>query len=446
MSENLRPPAVVIGGGAAGIAATMVLRAAGVEAYLLEAEAVPGGRLSAEWDPLGAELANTDRALVQLLGGEPAWYAPEVLQLRCGAEVALGPASDAWPGPWTLGPGAWKLSRLERLLARYGPLLDPDHPERAAPLDDRSFAEFAALYFGRRALSDWLEPWLAGRGSAPPDRTSRVAFLLARSRRAGGAVRVPASPVRDLLAAACRGHTVWQARVERVTPAAAGGFEVSGTRGGDPLRLQTPAVVMAVPAENAAVLADACLVPHERRSLSEWPFVPSATWTVRAERVPHGWRRPLDHAGGILLRIPAVESPLLAALAARRYAGETWLAVRLRPAAALGAACRSADLDRLAVFVRAELARCLPSLRLRLQLGAGRWVVERNAFPGFAVGAYRNIARLRRIADAERRRGRRLYLAGDYWIEGTLDGAARSGQRAARELLADAARSSGSPP
>lgn len=109
--------------------------------------------------------------------------------------------------------------------------------------------------------------------------------------------------------------------------------------------------------------------------------------------------------------------------------------MRLRPAAASAAVGAEADLERLATFTRAELARCLPGLRVAA--GRDRWYVEPDAFPRFDVGCYRRLAQLRRVAEAERRRGRRIYLAGDYWMEATLDGAARSGLRAAGELLAD---------
>jgi len=323
-------------------------------------------------------------------------------------------------------------------MERYRPLLDPQHPEAAAPLDDRSLAEFTTLYFGRSALSHWLEPWLAGRAPESPERTSRVAFLLAWRRQALGAIRVAARPVRDSLTAVLPRSAVWTARVKRLVPSPPGAYEILGTRAGEPVRLRPDAVVLALPARAAARLAPECLHPTERDALKGWKSDPSATWVVRVERVPPAWDRALAHAGGVLVRIPKAASTSLSALSVRRYADELWVAVRLRPAAAIAAIGPAVDFQRLAAFARAELARCLPGLRV--SAARDHWQVEPFAFPRFEVGVYRRLARLRRVAEAERRRGRRIYLAGDYWMEATLDGAARSGLRAAGELLADRGR------
>ena len=62
--------------------------------------------------------------------------------------------------------------------------------------------------------------------------------------------------------------------------------------------------------------------------------------------------------------------------------------------------------------------------------------VER-AHPRFGVGRYRQIARFERVQRELRREGRRLYFAGDYLMDPTLEGTLASGQRAAAAVAED---------
>ena len=66
-------------------------------------------------------------------------------------------------------------------------------------------------------------------------------------------------------------------------------------------------------------------------------------------------------------------------------------------------------------------------------------VVQRfaAAFPLFPVGRYREFAKLARAGEAQRARGRRVYLAGDYLQAPNLEGAIQSAERAAAECLED---------
>jgi predicted NAD/FAD-dependent oxidoreductase len=63
-----------------------------------------------------------------------------------------------------------------------------------------------------------------------------------------------------------------------------------------------------------------------------------------------------------------------------------------------------------------------------------RW---ESALPHFDVGRYRRLAQLRVLGAEQRALGRRVYFAGDHWLAPTLEAAAASGLRAARELCAD---------
>jgi hypothetical protein len=62
--------------------------------------------------------------------------------------------------------------------------------------------------------------------------------------------------------------------------------------------------------------------------------------------------------------------------------------------------------------------------------------VFRHAYgaPRFDVGAYRALTRFARVQADRRAAGRRLAFAGDYRIHPSLEGAVRSGERAAAEL------------
>jgi len=60
-----------------------------------------------------------------------------------------------------------------------------------------------------------------------------------------------------------------------------------------------------------------------------------------------------------------------------------------------------------------------------------------QAFPRFDVGRYREIARFRRVQRDLRAGGRRLYFAGDYLVDPSLEGAVTSGFRAADQIVRD---------
>jgi len=80
------------------------------------------------------------------------------------------------------------------------------------------------------------------------------------------------------------------------------------------------------------------------------------------------------------------------------------------------------------------LARLYPRAGNALRFAALRR--RPAAVPRFPVGRYRALARFRRFEAERLAEGRRLAYAGDYLCAPTLEGAVRSGQRAARALLA----------
>jgi protoporphyrinogen oxidase len=62
---------------------------------------------------------------------------------------------------------------------------------------------------------------------------------------------------------------------------------------------------------------------------------------------------------------------------------------------------------------------------------------EKRAVPRFDVGRYRAIADFTRVQADSRRRGRRIYFAGDYLMGPGWDAALRSGYRAAADVEED---------
>ena len=83
----------------------------------------------------------------------------------------------------------------------------------------------------------------------------------------------------------------------------------------------------------------------------------------------------------------------------------------------------------------AAFGRMHPGAESAVQF-AQRQRVER-ALPRFDVGRYREIARFERVQRGLRREGRRLYFAGDYLMDPSVEGAVASGLRAAAAVAED---------
>ena len=156
---------------------------------VLEREARAGGRAASDsvegfrFEPAGALLSGADREL--LAWADELGLRDEMLPLRPavpaqvfrGRVRAIDPRGlfgvAAIPGVRRLQ--AARLVRLPRLLARYAAQLEPDAPERAAPLDDRSLHDFGRLYFGASVVERWMAPLVGPLGDSPD--TSRALFL-----------------------------------------------------------------------------------------------------------------------------------------------------------------------------------------------------------------------------------------------------------------------------
>src|SRR3990172_9607063 len=184
------------GGGRGGAGGGRGPGGRGLAVTLLEREARPGGRAACAreqgfaLEALSPVLSGADRGLL-------AWIADvgtrnEALPLRpvVTGQVHRGRVSRVEPrGVLDVAriPGVrWhEALRLLRLLARYDASLDPDRPESAARLDDRSLADFATLYFGASVLERWMAPELSAQTLGCANEASRALFLRRLRERSG---------------------------------------------------------------------------------------------------------------------------------------------------------------------------------------------------------------------------------------------------------------------
>jgi protoporphyrinogen oxidase len=216
-------------------------------------------------------------------------------------------------------------------------------------------------------------------------------------------------------------------RVERIEPGADGTFRATAVDG---RAFEGDAVVIAVPAPIAARIADSLLVTPERRFLAGVRYAPALA-------VAAALCRPLVARARFAAIAAPARSPLGALLVepglrGGRIPDGAGLAL-LRATGAFAAAHPETPSETLEKELLAELDRLWP--------GFGRSVeftrVFRHRFgaPRFDVGAYRALARFERVQADRRATGRRLAFAGDYRVHPSLEGAVRSGERAAAELF-----------
>ncbi|RIL03455.1 MAG: hypothetical protein DCC71_15185 [Proteobacteria bacterium] len=300
---------------------------------------------------------------------------------------------------------ALRLYRLQRLLRRYRAHLDPAAPERAAPLDDRSLADFAHLYFGARVATAWIEPWLAERAPVDAHETSRAAFLLrwaAERDAVTGSFAAPIATLADALASRVALRTGVAA--SQLEPAAPGRLRVAASGAS----WDADAVVLAVPAPEALRVAEPVLVAAERTILAGVRYDAAITWSAPLRPGVRGApaRVRVSPRGAQPFASIAVEGGRVTAIA-----GDPWASARL-----------AMSDDALEKECALAVDRLLPGLAD----GAGAVTRFPLAWPRFDVGRYRALARLRAVEADRRAAGRPLHFAGDWLAAPTLDGAVAS--------------------
>jgi len=437
----------VVGAGIAGLGAAWRLAQRGFQVSLFEREQRPGGRArpvnreNFTIERSGAIVSTADRALLRWIGELDL---PELLPPRpVVSALAHRDRIQVIDSRDLLGvariPGirihqALRLLRLPRLVARYGNRIDPERPERAASLDDRSLADFGRLYFGAPIVERWMGPQVTRTSLADAREVSRVLFLHHYYRNgAGERLALLRSSSQELMDRAARSvQASLGVCVASVESRSGGGVRFSFREGQRQPFAEADAIVLAVPAPVAVELAGAEFSFTERDALEKVRYAPGLSLAVALRRpfhshpqqiqFPHreGW--PLE---SVLLE-PGVEGgrvPAGRGLALLRATGR-WSA---------------AYFEAPDETVSKELIDALGGIFPRIH-GASIFAEvlrEKRAVPRFDVGRYRAIADFTRVQADWRRRGRRIYFAGDYLMGPGWDAALRSGYRAAADIEED---------
>jgi len=438
---------LVVGSGAAGLAAAWRLARLGFSVSILERAESPGGRIGSELRDgfvidRGPWLLSTSNhcfaSLLRELELEQTWlpqYAAGIFQATWNGFVEIDPCTPRGirkiPGvSWFDGLRVYRFPRLAR---RFHPEVDPEHPEKAADLDYRSLADFATLYFGRSALEHWIAPWLRGAWPCDASSASRVSFLL------HAASQGEASPVilRTGMGVLVRAIT------ERVdTRLGVEGLDLETLPSGDlSLRLAhsgieeqqvADAVVLATSPEQGLRLAESQLAWIERRFLAGATDYMSITlaFGMASEafhkpyqiQVPRSLQIPIEsiwvEPGHLTGRAP--EGHCLVRVVTR----DTWARVHA-----------GATDEVVAKELRAHLVRLDP--RFDVPVRVCKVLRTNRAFPRFDVGRYRALAQFQRVQADRRAQGRRLYFAGDYLQGPGVESALVSGLRVARNVASD---------
>jgi oxygen-dependent protoporphyrinogen oxidase len=428
---------LVLGGGLAGLAAAWRLARAGLAVELLEREATAGGRAAPapldglEIDPAAHRVSTGDRALRRVLselGRERELVAlsgEEDLQLQRGRLVTAAPADPFQVArlPGVRGLHALRLFRLARLLRQHASRLDPAVPEKGVRLDDRSVGDFARLYFGASVLERWIAPALAAEALAGPEEASRLLFLLRHAAHADASpARLAGGPGALVRALAEKLPVRLRAEAVAVEAPGEGALRVR-LRGGDPPR-EADALLLALPAGDAARLAAPLLVGAERDFFAGARDAAALTLAVRLA----GPRPPRSRHVAVSPR----EGLAVVSLAIDQAAGTGGIAV-LRAGDAFARAHAAAPDDTVAKELLPTLAKLQPGAAP----GATRVFRWPAALPRFDVGRYRALERFQRVQRDRRAAGRRLYFAGDWLVDPSIEGALRAGERAAAAVLED---------
>jgi len=438
-----RKKVLIAGAGIAGLGAAWWLSRRGYDVDLVERGSQPGGRARSHCtdgftiESAGGVISTADRALLSWIG--ELGLNDDLLPLRPVAlETVHRDRSHAvdprnWGGIARI-PGigmrhALRLIRLPRLDARYGDRIDPDRPERAAGLDDRSLADFGRLYFGKSVVDRWMAPMVTRESLGDAHNASRVLFLLHYRRDPRARLGLLRAGFGEICERASSGVSArLETEVDRVSAVPSQRVRVDDTRGSS----EFDAVVVATSAPDAARISRGMLSLAERDAFEKVRYVPALTLAVAL-------RRPFS-AHPEFVQFPHVEaSPLESvALESGLKGGRAPEGHGLALLHARGEWSRQ-YIDAPDEIVAKELIAAMGRVFPRIH-GASLFTEvlrDARAVPAFEVGRFREIADFLRIQSNHRAEGRRLYFAGDYLMGPGWDAALRSGLRTAATVAED---------
>jgi len=447
MKSQERPKVAVIGSGIAGLAVAWELSRRGIEVAVFERRDRPGGRARSEsrdgftFEAGGALLSTGDRRLIAWIDAIGARddllpLRPVVTERRVGTRSGIVDARSLAsigriPGVRMLE--ALRLVRLPRLLRRYGSRIAFERPEDGADLDDRSIGDFGRLYFGPSVLTHWLEPFVNADGAGDVEQLSRVLFLRRYRARAASRPGLLRGGVGEIAERAARGLDVrYGCEIETAAVDSRGRWQLDPSPAGSRGESGFDAVVVATAAGEAARIASSALSTAERDVLSTMRYQPEISLAV-------GLRRPLatrpqriQLPAGVGTRVGSI----LLEPGARggRVPPDRGLAI-LHATSEFSDAHRETPEETVVKELVGAFEAVHPGAESAIRFT--RLFRDAAARPHFGVGHYRAIARFERVHESLRREGRRVYVAGDYLVDPSLEGAVVSAARVAAAVCED---------
>jgi squalene-associated FAD-dependent desaturase len=451
MSEHSIPDVLILGAGAAGLAAAVALSGAGASVSLLERKPFVGGRAYSYPHPALDEVIDSQHVLLgcctnlvdlcNLSGASQhiRWY-DTITFLEPSTRSAPTRRSDIAPTALP-SPGHSALSFLR------APMLSlADKSRIALGLFDffRSYPTSDAEPFSawlqrthqtERAIRHFWEPIIVGTLNDTFDRCStryagqvfHESFLKSA---AGGCLGIPSQPLSDFYAAVAhlaiqQGTTLYsRTSIDSIDHLPSGLWQVTASNGD---RHHAPTLLLALPFEQTARLLATLpetSTPRQRIEplLSHFTHAPITTIHLWFDRPV----TDLDHAALLDTRIQWMfNKTLIRRLETAQAPQGQYLELVI---SASFSELRQTS-EQILAFALVELARFFPAVREAKLLKSG---VLKEARATFSVTP--GLDRFRPTPDAP---GDNLYLAGDWTLSGwpsTMEGAVRSGRLAAEAI------------
>ncbi|WP_417626302.1 protoporphyrinogen/coproporphyrinogen oxidase [Pararhodobacter aggregans] len=422
---------IVIGAGIAGLTAAYRLHRAGHAVTVLEAGAVPGGRVGDHETRgirynAGARLvypfSRPFNALLDELG-----LTGELVPVRKLSAQCLG-AGEEWtielmPGPASLlTPGLTLAERLRFIAFGAGMLLakartDPDDAASALAADGMTLADYTRQKTGANVLARMVDPVFRGTRSWNAEEISGAFFASTTPHLIGqDTVYVFKQGMATLPNALARGLDLRCNTWVRTVTKAGAGYAVET----ESETLRADRVVMAVEGSLVAGLMPD-LGPEDRAFFDgvRYNSLGIVHYRLKGDVAPKMNFFTREVAGTIATYQQSAANP------ARGQAAQLYAQLSPEANAQAKAEGRTGDLHAI---IEERLLQLYPSLHGDCEDRVEQWIERKlpTFYPGYA----------RKAADFRARQRGGLAFCGDYLAQSLLTGAAASGERAAAQILA----------